>query len=72
MDRAIAEIRALLAGRRPADLSGGEAVALMAAKARFDDLTIEQARFVDAVLAARLDLPEGNVPGEPTRPRVLT
>jgi hypothetical protein len=45
MDSVIAEIKALLAGRRVGDLSGGEAVALMALKARFDDLTIEHRAF---------------------------
>jgi hypothetical protein len=71
MDDVIAEIKALLAGRRVGDLSGGEAVELMALKARFDGLAIEQKRFAEAVLTERLDPPEGNAPVEP-RPRVLT
>jgi hypothetical protein len=71
MDVVIAEIKALLAGRHPADLSGGEAVMLMGLKARFDALAIEQQEFAGEALASRLDPPEGNEPVEP-RPRVLT
>jgi hypothetical protein len=60
MDGVIAEIQALLAGRRPADLSGGETVMLMALKARFDALAIEQKHFAEAALVWRLDPPEGS------------
>jgi hypothetical protein len=71
MDAVIAEIKALLAGRHPADLSGGEAVMLIGLKARFDALAIEQQEFAAEALASRLDPPEGNEPVEP-RPRILT
>jgi hypothetical protein len=45
---AFAEITTFLAGRRPRDLSGADAVTLMSLKARLDGLTLEQKHFAEA------------------------
>jgi hypothetical protein len=49
-----AEIKAMLAGRKPCDLAGADAVRFMTLKAQFDDTAMEQKHFAAADLAARL------------------
>ena len=39
------EIKALIAGRKPHDLTGDDAVSLMALRAKFDALLMEQKKF---------------------------
>src|SRR4051812_29382031 len=51
----VAEMKALLAGRHPRDLTGNEAVRFMALKAEFDELAIQAAHLTVAIFHERFD-----------------
>jgi hypothetical protein len=48
------DIKATLAGRKPRDLTGADAVQFIALKAELDSAATEQKHFAEADLAARL------------------
>jgi len=62
MDAVFADMKRLLAGRSPRDLTGKEAVEFMSLKAEFDGIAFQQKRFTEADAHARLNPDEGGVP----------
>jgi hypothetical protein len=53
------DIRRLLAGRRPGDLTGAESIAFMALKVEFDGMVTKQIEFAKADMHHRLNPPDG-------------
>ena len=56
LDGAFDELKTFLAGRKPSDLTGKDAVKYLSLHARFDGLAIEQKHFCEAELARLLGL----------------